>query len=145
MAAIFRSDRGCEPTQTPILSLQVTSPRRKVQHHVDNALSWTMVRVLAASTRTMHWQRHWLQEVAVVAAGTARVDRRMFQQPDRLAAASCTDFLHPSFHGTVRFGIWDESLGLKPLNHALAQHRWDVPAPRASCPVSHFDGQIPGA
>ena len=87
-----------QPFQRRNVGAHVAEAATDVEHDIADALSGTMIGVLAAATGAVDGKASPIQEIAVSGAGAGRVERGVLQQPDQLARGAGSDGIDAGGH-----------------------------------------------
>src|SRR6185312_1267999 len=74
-----------EPFLEPLdIAPEVGAAALQVQHDVADALPGSMIGILPAPARAVHWEEPGVHQVGRLGAGAGGVERRVLEQPDQL-------------------------------------------------------------
>src|SRR5579859_3623602 len=95
-------------------SAYVLTPLGEIKHHIDDALTRTVISILTASVGFEDRKAVRRQKVARLCRDPCSVKRRMLKQPNELAGRSRGDCGRTGLHRSDSFGIGHMRAGNRP-------------------------------
>src|SRR5690606_16554146 len=108
---IERAERSDDPLfQRRDERAHIFATALQVEHHVSHALAGPVISVFAAATRIVNGKARRVDQVCRVGAGSRRIKRRVFDQPDQLAGGAGANLLDALLHEGERLLIGRDSV-----------------------------------
>ena len=97
----------------------VASASRHIKHHIDNSLSRSVIRELAAAPGLKDW-KPVVYEIFMLCGCTSSVKGRMLQEPDTFFCLAVGNRLGPRLHPCLCLAVIRQAGRSDPCSHAAS-------------------------